>query len=70
MTPPEETAADETTVEENAAAAFAAAGEAPPAWADSVPPSGDALAERPEALVGAAFAGGVLAAMILKRLAR
>jgi hypothetical protein len=32
------------------------------------PPS--AAADRPELLVGAAFAGGLLAALILKRLAR
>lgn len=32
--------------------------------------SPDAYADRPEVLVGAAFAGGMLAALILKRLAR
>jgi hypothetical protein len=31
-------------------------------------PLGDIAAERPEILVGAAFAGGILAAMILRRL--
>ncbi|MCW2957622.1 MAG: hypothetical protein JWP18_425 [Solirubrobacterales bacterium] len=36
----------------------------------SAPPSGDALADRPEVLVGAAFAGGLVVAMILKRLGR
>jgi hypothetical protein len=36
----------------------------------SASPSGEALADRPEVLVGAAFAGGLVAAMILKRLGR
>jgi hypothetical protein len=69
-------AADAASVEENAAAAFAAAGEPPPftdpspAWGDSLSAEGEPLTERPEALVGAAFAGGVLAALILKRLVR
>ncbi len=76
-------AADDASVDANAAAAFAAAGEAPPpmgdapplgdpgaSWGDSLSASGEPLTERPEALVGAAFAGGVLAALILKRLAR
>jgi hypothetical protein len=34
-------------------------------WASPAAPAG---AERPEVLVGAAFAGGLVAAMILKRL--
>jgi hypothetical protein len=33
-------------------------------------PTGDALADRPEVLVGAAFAGGFVAALFLKRLGR
>jgi hypothetical protein len=47
--------------------------------APSTPPSGsfdgpssplDSAAERPEVLVGAAFAGGLITAMLLKRLGR
>jgi hypothetical protein len=34
----------------------------------AMPEGGVPLTQRPEALVGAAFAGGLLAAMILKRL--
>ncbi len=34
-----------------------------------LPEGGIPFAERPEALVGAAFAGGLVAALILKRLA-
>jgi hypothetical protein len=34
----------------------------------AMPAGGIPFTERPEALVGAAFAGGLLAAMILKRL--
>ena len=34
----------------------------------SAPTSGNALSEHPEILVGAAFAGGFVAAQILKRL--
>jgi hypothetical protein len=44
----------------------------PPAVTEKIPPETAAkaseLAERPEVLAGAAFAGGVLAALILKRL--
>ncbi len=36
----------------------------------SAPPAGDAAADRPEVLVGAAFAGGLVFAMMLKRLGR
>ena len=36
----------------------------------SVKSEGDPFAERPEAFVGAAFAGGFALALILKRLAR
>jgi hypothetical protein len=79
-------AADAASVDEAAGDAFAAAGvpppplgdsappragdDAPPPWADRIPASGGALTERPEALIGAAFAGGVVFALILKRLAR
>ena len=36
----------------------------------SVGTEGDPFAERPEAFVGAAFAGGLMLAMILRRFAR
>ncbi len=36
----------------------------------SLPDGGVPITERPEALVGGAFAGGLLAALILKRLGR
>jgi hypothetical protein len=36
----------------------------------SLPDGGVPIQERPEALVGGAFAGGLLAALILKRLGR
>jgi hypothetical protein len=50
-----------------AAEAFASGhGPAPaPAWPDGVQ---ELVAERPEVIVGAAFVGGILAAMILRRL--
>jgi hypothetical protein len=35
----------------------------------AMPPGGIPFTERPEALVGAAFAGGLVAALLLKRLA-
>ena len=51
-----------------------------PSGASDVPPAGesplsvggqdDAFAERPEAFVGAAFAGGLALALIVRRLAR
>jgi hypothetical protein len=66
---PEAPAADAESAEQNAQQAFAAAGEPPP-WDDRLAASGEALTERPEALVGAAFAGGVVFALILKRLVR
>ncbi len=43
---------------------------APPPSSSPPPPSPALEAERPEVLVGAAFAGGLIAAMILKRLGR
>jgi len=46
---------------------------APPGGADSIPLQARAAAladERPEVALGAAFAGGLVIAMILKRLAR
>jgi hypothetical protein len=45
------------------------AGSAAPPPPTSVP-SADAFSDRPEVLVGAAFAGGFVAALILKRLGR
>lgn len=53
--------------------ADASSGGAPPGVADSIPLQARAAAladERPEVAVGAAFAGGLVVAMILKRLAR
>lgn len=78
---PPEVPADATVAEEPAPVAEPApaasepvppAAEPAPGWDAGLsgPPSGEALAERPEVLVGAAFAGGVLSALILKRLAR
>ena len=57
-------AADEPTQEHDAAAEGAA--ETPL----SVGVEDDPFAERPEAFVGAAFAGGLVLAMILRRFAR
>ena len=52
-------------------AAQPVAASAGPSWPpDSALPGGGAATERPELLVGAAFAGGLVLAMILKRLAR
>lgn len=48
---------------------FAAADPDPP-FAAAAPADADAGGARPEALAGAAFAGGLLAALILKRLGR
>ena len=45
-------------------------GEAPGRVAAGVSTEGDAFAERPEAFVGAAFAGGLALALILRRLGR
>jgi hypothetical protein len=41
-----------------------------PTTAGPTPDSAGAPAERPEVLAGAAFAGGLIAALILKRLVR
>ena len=48
------------------------AGPVPPPTTSFDPPSSSAAsaAERPEVLVGAAFAGGLITAMLLKRLGR
>jgi hypothetical protein len=63
------------TVEQAALAAEAAAvnGSAPaaePAPASAAPPLAPVADERPELIVGAAFAGGLALALFLKRLAR
>ena len=64
--PPDETGA--------AAPAWTPPPETAPAWTPPTPPSdhgpGAVVADRPEIAVGAAFAGGLVLALILKRLAR
>jgi hypothetical protein len=50
--------------------AFEPEPEPAPAWEAGLSGSGEALAERPEILAGAAFAGGLAFALILKRLGR
>ena len=50
------------------AAAAAAAGDQPPAPPASPPPPAPSAQQRPEVQVGLAFAGGLLAAMVLRRL--
>jgi hypothetical protein len=60
----------QTTTEQDATAEQ---GPAPPSPGESslgAAGADDAFAERPEAFVGAAFAGGLALALILKRLAR
>jgi hypothetical protein len=62
----------------SAQAQWSAPGEAGPAWAASPDGSGSSFSsgpqplyvQRPEILIGAAFVGGLLLAMLLKRLAR
>jgi hypothetical protein len=63
--------ADQQTTTERDATADP--GPAPPLPGKSSPSAAgadDAFAERPEAFVGAAFAGGLALALILKRIAR
>lgn len=71
MTDAPEPAADgQPTVEHATLAADAAAGNGQPQPAPApaaLPPVAD---ERPELVVGAAFAGGLVLALLLKRLAR
>jgi hypothetical protein len=69
MTDAAEPAADQPTVEQAALAADANGqpGLAAPAAPAPLPPTAD---ERPEVAVGAAFAGGLVLALFLKRLAR
>jgi len=59
---------DQPTTEQDATAASSAPppGESPLSVGSEV----DAFAERPEAFVGAAFAGGLALALIIRRLAR
>jgi hypothetical protein len=63
--------ADEQTTTEQDAAGDASAAPPPPGESPlSVGSADDPFAERPEAFVGAAFAGGLALALILRRLAR
>jgi hypothetical protein len=55
-------------VTEPVAVPFERAAQAPPADPQGPVPALPDMSERPEVLVGAAFAGGVLAALILKRI--
>jgi hypothetical protein len=62
---------EQTTTEQDAAAGTAS--DAPPPPGESpvgVGSADDPFAERPEAFVGAAFAGGLALALIIRRLAR
>jgi hypothetical protein len=62
---------EQPTTEQDATAGPAAAAPPPPAQSPlSVDSADDAFAERPEAFVGAAFAGGLALALIMRRLAR
>jgi hypothetical protein len=61
---------DQPTTEQDAAQATAAAPPPPGESPLSVGTEGDPFAERPEAFVGAAFAGGLALALIMRRLAR
>jgi len=71
----EPTGEGQPTVEHDALAAEAAAANGQPESAPSLPAAPAALSpsaadERPELAVGAAFAGGLVLALFLKRLAR
>jgi hypothetical protein len=62
---------EQTTTERDAAAGDASAAPPPPGESPlSVGSADDPFAERPEAFVGAAFAGGLALALIMRRLAR
>jgi hypothetical protein len=61
-----QSAADETAAINQGATGSRPMGESPL----SVQSDSDAFAERPEAFVGAAFAGGLALAMILRRMTR
>jgi hypothetical protein len=64
--PDEQPTAQDDPAAETAAGSRPASGESPL----SVGSDEDPFAERPEAFVGAAFAGGLALALILRRLAR
>jgi hypothetical protein len=66
----EPTADGQPTVEHAALAADTAAANGQPAPAPPAAPASLPLDERPELAVGAAFAGGLVLALLLKRLAR
>lgn len=57
--------ADEPVTEAAEAVNQGATGDAPPATEPET--GGDAFAERPEAFVGAAFAGGFVLALLMRR---
>jgi hypothetical protein len=62
---------EQTTTEQHAAAGTASAAPPPPGESPlNVGSADDPFAERPEAFVGAAFAGGLALALIIRRLAR
>jgi hypothetical protein len=64
---------EQTTTEQDAAAGTGSASSAPPPPGESplsVGSADDPFAERPEAFVGAAFAGGLALALIMRRLAK
>ena len=62
---------EQTTTAQDAAAGTASAAPPPPGESPlSVGSADDRFAERPEAFVGAAFAGGLALALIMRRLAR
>jgi hypothetical protein len=67
---PESPAGDESSAPTEPAMADPEA--AVPAWTPPTPPPdlGPAVADRPEIAIGAAFAGGLVFALILKRFAR
>ena len=62
---------EQTTTEQNAASGAPSAAPPPPGESPlGVGSADDPFAERPEAFVGAAFAGGLALALIIRRLAR
>jgi hypothetical protein len=62
---------EQPTTEQDVTTEPASAAPPPPEQSPlSVGSSDDAFAERPEAFVGAAFAGGLALALIMRRLAR
>ena len=59
--------ADEPATEAAEAVNQGATGAAPPATEPEAAATADAIAERPEAFVGAAFAGGLVIALLMRR---